>query len=56
MPLFLSRLPWLIAVTLLWPHTALAERPPPGLIGTSAASRQMVSHPRHSLPTYSPSV
>ncbi len=56
MPLFLFRLPWLIAVMLLWPHTALADRPLPGLLGTSAASRQMVSHPPHSLPTYSPSV
>jgi hypothetical protein len=27
MPLFLFRLPWLIAVTLLWPHTAQAEPP-----------------------------
>ena len=27
MPLFLFRLPWLIAVMLLWPHKALADRP-----------------------------
>ncbi len=30
MPLFLFRLPWLIAVALLWPRTALAGRTRPG--------------------------
>ena len=45
MPLFLFRLPWLIAVTLVWPHKALADRPPARLIGTSGPILRMVPPP-----------